>query len=125
MIRHPQLLELSMFIAYAVVGGLLALILTASATFTLQRNDQIVASMRKVQVPDSWLPRLATLKAAGAIGLVAGLWFTPLGIAAATGVTLYFIGAVISHLRVKDYELAPAAVLAVAAAAALVLRVLS
>ncbi|MFE3554768.1 DoxX family protein [Streptomyces sp. NPDC059193] len=54
----------------------------ASATFTLQRNDQIVASMRKVQVPDSWLPRLATLKAAGAVGLVAGLWFTPLGIAA-------------------------------------------
>ncbi|MCX5014035.1 DoxX family protein [Streptomyces sp. NBC_00555] len=114
-----------MFIAYAVVGGLLALVLTASATFTLQRNDQIVASMRKVQVPDSWLPRLATLKAAGAIGLVAGLWFTPLGIAAATGVTLYFLGAVISHLRVKDYELAPAAVLAVVAAAALILRVLS
>lgn len=114
-----------MFIAYAAVGGLLALVLTASATFTLQRNDQIVAGMRKVEVPDSWLPRLATLKAAGAIGLVAGLWFTPLGIAAATGVTLYFIGAVISHLRVKDYELAPAAVLAVVAAAALVLRVLS
>ncbi|MBT2541210.1 DoxX family protein [Streptomyces sp. ISL-44] len=114
-----------MFIAYAVVGGLLALALTASATFTLQRNDQIVASMRKVQVPDSWLPRLATLKAAGAIGLVAGLWFTPLGIAAATGVTLYFIGAVISHLRVKDHELAPAAVLTVVAAAALILRVLS
>lgn len=114
-----------MFIAYAVVGGLLALVLTASATFTLQRNDQIVASMRKVQVPDSWLPRLATLKAAGAIGLVAGLWFTPLGIAAATGVTLYFIGAVISHLRVKDYELAPAAALAVVAAAALILRALA
>ncbi|MFD4240661.1 DoxX family protein [Streptomyces sp. NPDC058525] len=75
-------------------------------------------------MPDSWLPRLATLKAAGAIGLVAGLWFTPLGIAAA-GATLYFIGAVISHLRVKDYELAPAAVLAAAAAAALVLRALS
>ncbi len=114
-----------MFLAYAVVGGLLALVLTASATFTLQRNEQVVASMRKVQVPDSWLPRLATLKAAGAVGLVAGLWFTPLGIAAAAGVTLYFIGAVVSHLRVKDYELAPAAVLAVAAAAALILRVLS
>lgn len=114
-----------MFIAYAVVGGLLALVLTASATFTLQRNEQVVAGMRKVEVPDSWLPRLATLKAAGAIGLVAGLWFTPLGVAAATGVTLYFVGAVISHLRVKDYELAPAAALAVLAAAALVLRVLS
>ncbi|WP_046775523.1 DoxX family protein [Streptomyces yangpuensis] len=114
-----------MFIAYAVVGGLLALVLAASATFTLQRNDQIVASMRKVQVPDSWLPRLATLKAAGAIGLVAGLWITPLGVAAAVGVTLYFAGAVISHLRVKDYELAPAAALTLVAAAALTLRALA
>lgn len=96
-----------MFTAYAVVGVLLALTLTASATFTLQRNDQIVANMRRVQVPDSWLPRLASLKAAGAIGLVAYLWVTPLGVAAAVGVTLYFVGAVISHLRVKDYDLAP------------------
>ncbi|WP_328925640.1 DoxX family protein [Streptomyces sp. NBC_00190] len=118
-------MEIPMFIAYAVVGGLLALVLTASATFTLQRNDQIVASMRKVQVPDSWLPRLAALKAAGAIGLVAGLWVTPLGVAAAIGVTLYFAGAVIAHLRAKDYELAPAAVLTAVSAAALALRVLS
>ncbi|MFE2169208.1 DoxX family protein [Streptomyces sp. NPDC059447] len=118
-------MEISMFLAYAVVGLLLALALTASAGFTLQRNDQIVANMRKVQVPDSWLPRLAGLKAAGAIGLVAGLWVTPLGVAAAIGVTLYFIGAVIAHLRVKDYELAPAAVLTLVAAAALTLRVLA
>lgn len=125
MILYLRPLEFIVFIAYAVVGGLLALVLATSATFTLQRNDQIVASMRKVGVPDSWLPRLAALKGAGAIGLVAGLWSTPLGIAAATGVTLYFIGAVVSHLRVKDYELAPAAVLAVAATAALILLALS
>ncbi|MCY0925699.1 DoxX family protein [Streptomyces sp. H27-H1] len=111
-----------MFIAYAVVAGLLALVLLASATFTLQRNPAITANMERVGVPDSWLPRLAALKVAGAIGLVAGLWLTPLGIAAAVGVTLYFIGAVLTHLRAKDYELAPAAVLAVVAAAALTLR---
>ncbi|MCX5198111.1 DoxX family protein [Streptomyces sp. NBC_00249] len=112
-----------MFIAYAVVACLLALVLTASATFTLQRNEAIVASMRKVEVPDAWLPRLAALKAAGAVGLVAGLWIAPLGVAAAVGVTLYFAGAVVSHLRVKDFELAPAAVLTLVAAAVLALRV--
>ncbi|MFF3210975.1 DoxX family protein [Streptomyces sp. NPDC002886] len=111
-----------MFIAYAVVAGLLALTLAASATFTLQRNPAITENMVKVGVPDSWLPRLATLKAAGAIGLVAGLWLTPLGIAAAVGVTLYFIGAVVFHLRAKDYALAPAAVLLLIAAAAVILR---
>ncbi|MFD3324698.1 DoxX family protein [Streptomyces sp. NPDC058701] len=114
-----------MFIAYAVVGILLALTLTASAIFTLSRNDQVMANMRKVGVPEAWLPRLAALKAAGAAGLIAGLWFAPLGVAAAVGVTLYFIGAVIAHLRVKDYAFAPAAVLTLAAAAALVLRVLA
>ncbi|MFE9466164.1 DoxX family protein [Streptomyces virginiae] len=59
------------------------------------------------------------------MGLVAGLWVTPLGVAAAAGVTLYFIGTVISHLRVKDYELAPAAGLALVAAVAMTLRVLA
>ncbi|MFZ3470076.1 DoxX family protein [Streptomyces sp. 4.24] len=111
-----------MFTAYAVVAGLLALALTASATFTLRRNPAVISNMHGLGVPDSWLPRLAALKAAGAIGLVAGLWVAPLGIAAATGVTLYFIGAVITHLRAKDYELAPAAVLTLVALAALVLR---
>lgn len=111
-----------MFIAYAVVAGLLALTLTASATLTLQRSEAVAAGMRKVEVPDSWMPRLAALKAAGAVGLVAGLWITPIGAAAAVGVTLYFIGAVIAHLRVKDFELAPAAVLTLVAAAALILR---
>ncbi|MFD5147919.1 DoxX family protein [Streptomyces sp. NPDC058401] len=111
-----------MFIAYAVVAGLLALTLAASATFTLQRNPSITESMTKVGVPDSWLPRLAALKAAGAIGLIAGLWLPPLGIAAAIGVTLYFLGAIVTHLRAKDYNFAPAAVLALVAIAALVLR---
>ncbi|WP_327306835.1 DoxX family protein [Streptomyces sp. NBC_01298] len=111
-----------MFIAYAVVAGLLALVLAASATFTLQRNPAITENMVKVGVPDSWLPRLAALKAAGAIGLLTGLWLTPLGIAAAVGVTLYFLGAIVFHLRAKDYALAPAAVLLLIAAAALILR---
>ncbi|MFJ3171081.1 DoxX family protein [Streptomyces roseus] len=56
-------------------------------------------------------------------GCGAGLWVRPLGVAASIGVTLYFAGAVISHLRVKDFDLAPAAVLTLVAAAALVLRV--
>lgn len=111
-----------MFIAYAVVGVLLALTLSASATLTLRRNPAVLSNMQTVEVPDSWLPRLAGVKAAGAIGLVAGLWLAPLGVAAAVGVTLYFIGAVIAHLRVKHYGFAPAAVLTLLAAAALILR---
>ncbi|MFD7444657.1 DoxX family protein [Streptomyces sp. NPDC059909] len=114
-----------MFVAYAVVGSLLALVLVASATFTFTRNPAVVASMGKAGVPDSWFPRLATLKAAGAVGLLAGLAVPFIGVAAAIGVVLYFIGAAIMHVRAKDYALAVPVVLAVMAAAALVLRIAS
>ncbi|MER5306804.1 DoxX family protein [Streptomyces sp. NPDC002773] len=114
-----------MFIGYVVVAALLAFALSASAFLTFTRNPQIVGSMTKLDVPDAWLPRLATLKAAGALGLLAGLAVPLLGGAAAIGVFLYFIGALVTHLRAKDFELAPVAVLTVLAVAALVLRIAS
>ena len=114
-----------MFIAYAVVAALLAFALSASAFLTFTRNPQIVGSMAKLDVPDSWLPRLATLKAAGALGLLAGLAVPALGGAAAIGVALYFIGALITHLRAKDYEIAPVVVITLLAIAALALRTVS
>ncbi|MFJ7129519.1 DoxX family protein [Streptomyces sp. NPDC098101] len=114
-----------MFIAYAVVAALLALALSASAFFTFTRNPQIIDNMTRFGVPESWFPWLAAAKAAGAIGLLVGLAVPALGEAAAIGVILYFLGAVITHLRAKDYVVAPAAVLALLAAAALVLRIAS
>ncbi|MFB7025305.1 MULTISPECIES: DoxX family protein [unclassified Streptomyces] len=114
-----------MFIAYAVVAVLLALALSGSAFFTFTRNPQITGSMTKLGVPESWLPWLATAKAAGAIGLLVGLAVPALGAAAAIGVVLYFLGALVTHLRAKDYAVAPVAVLVLLAAAALVLRIAS
>lgn len=47
----------------------------------------------------------------------------PLGIPAAAGVALYFVGALIAHLRAKDTAiLMPLIFLALAVAAALLLR---
>ncbi|MEU2240381.1 DoxX family protein [Streptomyces sp. NPDC018338] len=114
-----------MFLGYTIVAALLAFALSASAFLTFTRNPQITGNMTKLGVPDSWLPWLATAKAAGAIGLLAGLAVPLLGVAAAIGVTLYFAGAVITHLRAKDYELAPALVLTLISVAALVLRIAS
>ncbi|WP_086830060.1 DoxX family protein [Streptomyces sp. NRRL B-24572] len=114
-----------MFIAYAVVAGLLALASLGSAFMAFTKNPQVVDNMTKVGVTEGALPWLATAKAAGALGLLAGLFAPLLGEAAAVGLVLYFAGAVISHLRVKDFELASAAVLTLIAAAALVLRIAS
>ncbi|WP_418958224.1 DoxX family protein [Streptomyces tritici] len=114
-----------MFIGYAAVAALLAFALSASAFLTFTRNPQIVGSMTKLDVPETWLPWLATAKLAGALGLLAGLAVPLLGGAAAVGVVLYFVGALITHLRKKDYAVAPVVVLTLLAVAALALRLLS
>ena len=61
--------------------------------------------MARAGVPTSWLPRLAGLRALGAVGLVIGLGAPPLATAAAVGVILYFVGAIITHLRAHWYSI--------------------
>jgi hypothetical protein len=65
---------------------------------------------------DSWLTTLGLLKAAGAAGLALGLAGVPLvGTAAALGLTLFFVGAIATHLRAHNHDLAfPGAYLALA-----------
>jgi hypothetical protein len=48
-----------------------------------------------------------------------------LGVAAGIGVVLYFIGAVVAHLRVDDSDIGPALGLGLVAIAAVVLRLIS
>jgi hypothetical protein len=56
-------------------------------------------------IPDSWLPMLGVLKLAGAMGLLLGLLGVPwIGVAAATGLVLYFIGAVGALVRARVYH---------------------
>ncbi|MFG2526247.1 DoxX family protein [Streptomyces sp. NPDC048527] len=110
-----------MFIAYVVVASLLALMLIGSGRAKLVRDEKVTEGMHKIGVPDSWFPRLSALEIAGALGLVAGIFYRPLGIAASVGIIAYFIGAVITHLRAKDTKGLPMpAVLMVLAAAPLV-----
>ena len=99
-------------------------VITAIATAAVAIPDFIpagfvLANSAEVHVPRSWLPMLGTLKVAGAIGLLGGLVGPPaIGIAAATGLVLYFIGAVIAHLRARVlYNIAfPGAYLGLSAA---------
>jgi hypothetical protein len=114
-----------MFIATMIVSGLVALILVVSASAKLAKSAQIMAIMATVGFPEDKLWLLAAAEIAGAAGLVIGLIWWQIGVAATTGVILYFIGAVGAHVRVKDKNLAPALILLFAAVAALALRVLS
>lgn len=112
-----------MFIAYAIVAALMSAVLLASAGAKFTRPKRLVDQMSTVGLPFGVLPFLGMAQIAGAGGLVIGLWWGPLGIAAALGLTLYFIGAVAAHLRVSDFKGAPpAAVLTIAAVVLIGLR---
>jgi hypothetical protein len=112
-----------MFIAYTVVAVVLALVLAMSARGKLVRDERIVTTLTGVGVPLGWFWWLASCEIAGAVGLLVGIFFAPLGIAAAIGLILYFVGAVGTHLRARDVKgVTTPAVLLIAAIAALVLR---
>ena len=116
-----------MSIAYGVTAVLLALLLLVSAAAKLARRPKVLVDGFIALGVQPWgLPLLAACEIAGAVGLVLGLWYAPLGIAAAIGVVLYFVGAIGAHLRKNDFKgmPSPGALLALAAAA-LVLRVIS
>jgi hypothetical protein len=73
-------------------------------------------------VPRSWVPVLGMLLAAGSVGLLAGFAVPLLGVLAAGGLVLYFVGAIIVHLRVGSRQLGGAVVFLATSAAALVLN---
>ena len=76
--------------------------------------------MAKVGVSESWLTTLGILKAAGALGLLVGIRVPLIGIAAAIGLVLFFLAAVITHLRAHDHSFGLAVVFLLLAVAALV-----
>jgi hypothetical protein len=117
-----------MFIAYAVLSSLFAALLLVSAVGFARRDEKVIGDAVKSGVTDAWFPRLAALKAAGAAGLVAGLWVYQLGVAAAIGLVLYFVGALIAHVRaryVPASSVVPVIIFCFVGVAAAVLRVAS
>ncbi|MFI9507908.1 DoxX family protein [Nocardia sp. NPDC052566] len=115
-----------MFIATVAISVLLAGFLCMSAFLKVTRNQMIVESYTKLGVPDSWLNPLAAVLLAGAGGLVAGLWWAPIGIAAAVGLVVYFAAATGFHVKGREWSnIAAPIVVLLLAAVALVLRITS
>src|ERR1700738_4467661 len=114
-----------MDIAYLVITSTLAAMAPFSGIGKLRRDPhQVKVIHETVGVPLRYLPLLAACEFAGALGLVLGIWWPPLGVAAGIGLVLYFVGAVVSHLRVGDFKgIGPATFMLVVGAGALVLRV--
>jgi len=114
-----------MFITTVVVSVLLSALLFVSAAGKLARQERQLVTMRRVGFPEDKLWLLAAAEIAGGVGLVAGLSWWPIGVAAAIGVIAYFLGAIASHLRVHDRNVTAPAVPLLFAVVALVLRLLT
>lgn len=107
--------------AYVVVTIATAAVLTLSISADYLLRDRVHANMDRAGVPGSWLPRLAAVRAAGALGLLVGLAVPAIGIAAAVGVVLYFVAAIVTHLRARWYDVSYPAVYLLLAASSLTL----
>ena len=116
-----------MHIAYLVITSLFAAMVAFSGLGKIRRDPhQMRVIHETVGVPLKCFPLLAACEFSGALGLVLGIWWPILGVAAAIGLILYFVGATVSHLRVSDVKgIGPPAFMLVVAAAALATRMLT
>jgi uncharacterized membrane protein YphA (DoxX/SURF4 family) len=107
-------------IAAVVLSLLLAVAMLGSGVMKLMGTAQMTESMRVVNVSVLQMRVLGVLEVLATTGLVVGLWVPGVGIAAAIGAVVYFLGAVVAHVRAHEENLQPAAVLFALAAATLV-----
>ncbi|MCX4772457.1 DoxX family protein [Streptomyces sp. NBC_01260] len=95
---------MSLVLIIATDGCVVANVFIAVADYA--RAPFVLANFAEVRfLPPTALPYLATLKLAGAIGLLVGLlgvrW---LGLAAGVGLTAFFVGAVLTHVRARVFH---------------------
>jgi DoxX-like family len=96
-----------MFTAYVIVTVLGAAANTYAAIVDFRRPQWVLVNMTKWGGSHSWLSTLGALKAAGALGLLVGISVPLIGIAAAVGLVLFFVGAIAVVIRARWYSHLP------------------
>jgi uncharacterized membrane protein len=101
--------------ALIIFAALLGVMATVSAFGKLSMKDNVVEMLTHVGLNERQIRLLGTIEILGALGLLIGIWVPILGTLAAVGFIIYFVGAVISHIRVRDSlkDMAPAIVLVI------------
>lgn len=78
-----------------------------SGVSVLARRAFIVENLEAYGVPERWWPWLGVAKTVGAAGLLAGLVVPAVGVAAAMGLGVYFVGALLTVTRARAYSHLP------------------
>jgi hypothetical protein len=93
------------FTAYVIVTAVTIVANVAVAVADLAGARFVLANMKEVGVPRSWLVPLGVVKGAGAAGLLLGLLSLRfLGTAAAIGLVVFFAGALATHMRARVFH---------------------
>jgi hypothetical protein len=91
-----------MFVIAMVLSIVLGCVTALSGVMKLRGEPRVVEPIVALGVPRSWFPLLGAALLAGAAGVLIGIAVGPLGVAAAAGLTTYFVGAELAHLRAGD-----------------------
>jgi hypothetical protein len=90
--------------AYVVLTVLWAAWVGFSAASVYFRAQWAVRPLADYGVPPSWWRWLGTARAAGAAGLLVGLFMPAIGVVAASGLVLYFLAAVVTVMRPRVFS---------------------
>ena len=95
---------------YTALSILLAAACLVPASAKLLGHPKMQKSAAHFGIPWPHYRLIGVAELAAAAGILAGLWWHPLGVAAAAGMILLLIGALITHRRALDSatEMAPA-----------------
>lgn len=94
-----------MFTAYVAVTIFASVLYASAAVVYLIGHEFPKAQLDMKRLPRSWVPVLGMLLAAGSLGLLGGFAVPMLGTLAAFSLVLYFLGALLAHLRVGSRDL--------------------
>ena len=97
---------------FVTVSLLLAAACLLPAAGKLLGHPKMRQSAAHLGIPWNRYQLIGVAELAAAAGALAGLWWHPLGVAAAAGMALLLLGAVLTHRRAADSgkEIAPAVV---------------
>ena len=95
---------------FVTISLLLAAACLLPAAAKLAGHPKMQQSAAHFGIPWSRYRLIGVAELAAAAGILTGLWWHPLGVAAAAGMTLLLIGAMITHRRAADSgkEMTPA-----------------
>ncbi|MGP7999280.1 MAG: DoxX family protein [Streptosporangiaceae bacterium] len=87
---------------FAALSALLAIACLTPASAKLLAHPKMQESARHFGIPWSRYRLIGVAELAAAMGVLAGLWWHPIGVAAAAGMAALLIGALAAHRRAGD-----------------------